>query len=406
MSPRAELVASAALAAVTLAADAFALATGNGRLAAIAVVPALVVCTVGAVVGYVRAARGTAGSSGALSLDPVTGLADASQLRADLEEFVVEDLPGERLTLLILDLVGFKRYNDAFGFACGDALLRRLSRRLSEVMKDRGRAYRLRGAQFAVVSPGAKTAGLRAAASDAVLEIGEGFMVRGAHGSVLLPDEAKSVSQALKLADQEIQAQRATLRSHGLDELSANGLRPATKIAKSPFDIVELAVAVAQHMGMTGHEVGHLESATSLRDVGMMALPDELAHAGGMLSEEDGQFVRLHTLAGERLLRSNFRMDAVADIVRASHEQWDGEGYPDGLAGDDIPLAARIVFVCCAFEDMTAHHAKRPPMETEMALRELQRGSGTLYDPCVVGAFVAIFSDRAGTADPVGSPAA
>src|SRR4051795_2650390 len=291
MSPRAELVATAGLAAATLAADGVALATGNGRLAAIAVSPALAVCTILAIAGYARAVRTGTRSSNAVSRDPVTGLPDATKLRADLEGFLTEDLPNGRRTLLILDLVGFKRYNDAFGFACGDALLRRLSRRLADLMRDRGRAYRPRGAQFAVIAPGTKTAGLRASASDAVLEIGEGFMIRGAHGSVLLPDEAQSVSQALKLADQEIQAQRATLRSHGLDELSANGLRPATKIAKSPFDIVELAVAVAQHMGMTGHEVGHLESATSLRDVGMMALPDELAHASGPLSEEDAQFV-------------------------------------------------------------------------------------------------------------------
>jgi diguanylate cyclase (GGDEF)-like protein len=406
MSPRTEFVATATLAGASLAADAVAVASGNGALAALALGPTLLVCTVLAVVGYVRAAHEATTRRSVVSADPVTGLADASQLRADIEGFLDDHTPGERRTLLILDLVGFKRYNDAFGFACGDALLRRLSRRLEDVMQHRGRAYRLRGAQFAVVAPGTKTAGLRAAASDAVLEVGEGFMVRGAHGSVLLPDEAESVSQALKLADQEIQAQRATLRSHGLDELSANGLRPATRISASPFDIVELAVAVAQHMGMTGHELDHLETAASLRDVGMIALPDELAHAAGPLSDEDEQFVRLHTLAGERLLRSNFRMDAVADVVRSSHEHWDGEGYPDGLVGEDIPLAARIVLVCSSFEDMISHHAQRPTMSTDEALRELARGRGTISHPAVVGALGAIYTARAGAVDPLGTPAA
>src|SRR3954454_3902290 len=108
MSPRAELVASAALAAATLATDAFALVTGNGRLAAIAVTPALAVCTVVALVGYVRAARTGAGLTSPVSHAPVTGLPDAGQLRSDLEAFLAEDLAGERRTLLILDLVGFK----------------------------------------------------------------------------------------------------------------------------------------------------------------------------------------------------------------------------------------------------------------------------------------------------------
>jgi response regulator RpfG family c-di-GMP phosphodiesterase len=159
-------------------------------------------------------------------------------------------------------------------------------------------------------------------------------------------------------------------------------------------------------MGMTGHELDHLECAAALRDVGMIALPDELAHAAGDLNREDEQFLRLHTLAGERLLRSNFRMDAVADVVRSTHEQWDGDGYPDGLIGEDIPLASRIVAVCSAFEDLTAHHAHRPMLTAEDALRDLRRESGTVYDPAVVGAFVAIFTDRAGAVDPLGTPAA
>jgi two-component system, cell cycle response regulator len=405
MSPRTELVSNGALSGAALVGDIAALATGHGGFAAIALLPVLALCAAVAAVGCIRAATEAFTIPRTVSVDPVTGLADAAQLRDDVTAFLDDHEPGDRRTLLILDLVGFKRYNDSFGFACGDALLRRLSRKLSAEMRDRGNVYRLRGAQFAVLAPGSKSAGLRAAAADAVLEIGEGFTVRGAHGSVILPDEAREVSRALKLADQEIQSQRATLRSHGLDELTPAGYRPASRIAQSPFDVVELATAVGAHLGMTGTELDQLESAAALRDVGMIALPDELAHAASGLEGEDAEFVRLHTLSGERLLRSNFRMDGVADIVRSSHERWDGEGYPDGLAGEDIPLASRVVFVCSAFEDMTAHHAQRTVLPTDQARHELELGAGTLYDPAVVSAFVAMLTERSPAGDArLGSP--
>jgi two-component system cell cycle response regulator len=106
---------------------------------------------------------------------------------------------------------------------------------------------------------------------------------------------------------------------------------------------------------------------------------------------------------GERLLRSNFGMDRVAAIVRSSHERWDGTGYPDGKAGESIPLAARVVFVCSAFQDMTTQRSHRPALTAGQALRELERCAGTQFDPAVVAAFVGAFTDRSdATGDAVG----
>jgi diguanylate cyclase (GGDEF)-like protein len=343
------------------------------------------------VAAVVRDRRLRAAQREATRVDVLTGLPNGARLRDEIAVFMSGRSGDQRRTLLIFDLVGFKKYNDAFGFACGDALLRRVARKLADTVGEEGDVYRLRGGQFAVVSSRAEVAPLRVAAGDALFEVGEGFMIRCAQGSAVLPRDARDVSEALKLADQQVQTERATLRSQGIDDLSiASPPTLAARVAASPYDIGELSVAVGHCLGISGDELDHLESAASLRDVGMISVPDAVVHASGRLTDEDWRFVQLHTLVGERLLRSNLGMDGVASVVRSSHERWDGTGYPDGLAGEDIPLASRILFVCGAFQDMTTQRAHRPALTADQALSELERCAGTQFDPAVVAAFVGV----------------
>ncbi|MCW2967030.1 MAG: diguanylate cyclase and metal dependent phosphohydrolase [Solirubrobacteraceae bacterium] len=395
MSPRKELAAISVVAAAAL------LATGLGTLLGqsgwgLGMVAGLVVCLGLGVSGFWRNHRAYAAERAATRLDSLTGLPNGSQLREDVAAFLSIRAGDEVRKLLIFDLVGFKKYNDSFGFAAGDALLRRLARKLTDAVGDAGRIYRLRGAQFAVVTDARETAPLRMAAGDALFEIGEGFMIRCAQGSATVPAPAADVSEALKLADQEVQAERATLRSQGIDDISiTTPAANAVRVAPSPYDVTELSISVGQCLGMAGEDLDHLECAAALRDVGMMSVPDAVVHAPGRLTDEDWLFVQLHTLVGERLLRSNFGLDGVAKVVRSSHERWDGSGYPDGTSGEDIPLAARVVFVCSAFQDMTTQRSHRPALTADQALRELERCAGTQFDPAVVAAFVGAFSDRA-----------
>jgi two-component system cell cycle response regulator len=404
MAPRNELAATAVVATVGLVAAGIGHLLGHGNTWTVGLAPALAVCLGLAAAALWRTGRAAATDHAAARLDRMTGLSNGAQLREDIELFLAERGDDDRRKLLIFDLVGFKKYNDSFGFAAGDALLRRLARKLREAIGDQGDLYRLRGAQFAVVTDAHETPVLRAAAGDSLFEIGEGFMIRCAQGAVVLPSQATNVSDALKLADQEVQAERAMLRSQGIDDLSISA--PATggaRVAPSPFDVADLSVSVGQCLGMAGLELDHLECAAALRDVGMMSVPDAVVAAPGRLTDEDWGFVQLHTLVGERLLRSNFGMDRVAAIVRSSHERWDGSGYPDGKAGETIPLAARVVFVCSAFQDMTTQRSHRPALTAGQALRELERCAGTQFDPAVVAAFVGAFTDRSdATGDAVG----
>jgi two-component system, cell cycle response regulator len=128
--------------------------------------------------------------------------------------------------------------------------------------------------------------------------------------------------------------------------------------------------------------------AASLHDIGKMAIPDEILEKAGPLTDEEWKFVRRHTLVGERILLAAPALSHVAGIVRSSHERFDGSGYPDGLAGEAIPLSARIVFVCDAFDAMTSRRSYAGRLSEAEAVDELRREAGRQFDPDVVQAFL------------------
>jgi HD-GYP domain-containing protein (c-di-GMP phosphodiesterase class II) len=155
--------------------------------------------------------------------------------------------------------------------------------------------------------------------------------------------------------------------------------------------VVELSVMVADKLGLDVRERRRVEFTARLRDVGKSALPKEIVDKPGPLTDKEWDVMRTHTIRGEELLDKIGGVPSdVGPIVRASHESWDGSGYPDGLSGPSIPLAARIVSCCVAFDAMTTEQSYRVPMHQEVALRELVDNAGTQFDPHVVRALIAV----------------
>jgi two-component system cell cycle response regulator len=153
-------------------------------------------------------------------------------------------------------------------------------------------------------------------------------------------------------------------------------------------------------MGITGAMLDDVERAAELHDIGKIAIPDAILNKPGPLDLEEWSFMRRHTLIGESMLSAAPALQGAAKIVRSSHERIDGEGYPDGLRGDEIPLASRIVFVCDAFHAMTSDRPYGVAGTVPDALAELADCAGTQFDPAVVEAFKAeIASLGAGDAE-------
>jgi HD-GYP domain-containing protein (c-di-GMP phosphodiesterase class II) len=156
-------------------------------------------------------------------------------------------------------------------------------------------------------------------------------------------------------------------------------------------DVVELAVEVGTRMGLDGDTLRDLEFGALLHDVGKIAVPKEILNKPGRLTTQEWEVMKQHTIEGQRMLENVGGVLArVGVIVRASHEHFDGTGYPDGLTGDAIPVEARICAACDAFSAMTTHRPYRPPMPIDAALAELRRCSGTQFDPEAVAALAQI----------------
>ena len=146
-------------------------------------------------------------------------------------------------------------------------------------------------------------------------------------------------------------------------------------------------MAVADELGLDARERRAVEFVALLHDVGKVRIPKEIINKPGALTDEERAIINMHTIEGEHMLKKvGGLLGEIGTIVRSCHERWDGGGYPDGLAGGDIPLIARIVACCDAFNAMTTDRPYRAALPLGEALAELERGSGGQFDPAVVEA--------------------
>jgi putative nucleotidyltransferase with HDIG domain len=156
-------------------------------------------------------------------------------------------------------------------------------------------------------------------------------------------------------------------------------------------DVVELAVKVADEMGLDEDARRETEMGALLHDIGKIAVPDEIINKPGPLNDEEWAIMKTHTVEGERMLQQvGGLLSSVGVVVRASHERWDGGGYPDGLVGEQIPVPARICAACDAFNAMTTDRSYRKALPLEVAIAELRKHSGTQFAPDVVEALIAV----------------
>jgi putative nucleotidyltransferase with HDIG domain len=158
--------------------------------------------------------------------------------------------------------------------------------------------------------------------------------------------------------------------------------------------VVSLSIAVADAMGLDSADRRNVEFGALLHDVGKIAVPKEIINKPGPLTEDEWVVIKTHTIEGQRMLdRVGGLLSQVGRIVRSSHEKWDGTGYPDGLAGDQIPVGAAIVCCCDAFNAMTTDRSYRDALPLDEAIEELQANSGTQFSPAVVEALLGVLHE-------------
>jgi diguanylate cyclase (GGDEF)-like protein len=339
--------------------------------------------------------------------DELTGLPNR---RALIEELERRTGANERFVLVLADLNGFKRYNDTFGHPAGDALLRRLGLQLAAACEGRGIAARLGGDEFCVLLFGdVATDDAHMLVREALSDEGEGFCITAASGVAAVPGESADPSAALRLADSRMYAAKITGHPSAEERLSSVLLRMLDEshpgLGSHVEQVAGLAVACAQTLGLAADDVRAVERAAELHDLGKVAIPSAILTKQGPLSDEEWTFMRRHSIIGERILAGVPALERVALMVRSSHERWDGNGYPDGLAGEEISIGARIICAADAYCAMTEARPYAAARSVASARQELRACSGGQFDPAVVTAFLAALDSDAARPDAPGSPA-
>ena len=332
--------------------------------------------------------------------DDLTGLGNRRLLLVDLERAIAEGTDHSPAAFAMFDLDGFKAYNDTHGHPAGDALLARLGARLADTFAGSGTAYRLGGDEFCVLLHGSP-AELEAAIGQALDALTEAHdEIRSSVGFALLPREARDASSALRIVDQRMYAQKddhraSATKRQARDLLLSVADQHAPDLRPHSDWVADLARAVAEQLAVRAADIEDIVLAADLHDIGKVIIPRTILHKPGPLDASEWEVIRKHTITGEAILRSAPALQGAATIVRSTHERVDGGGYPDGLADGDIPLGARIIAVCDAYDAMTSDRAYRPAMTQAEALAELEAASGTQFDPIVVAAARAVLEHPA-----------
>ncbi len=325
--------------------------------------------------------------------DSLTGLGNSRGMRLELDARFEE--PRRPFALALFDLDGFKPYNDRFGHPAGDSLLERAGRRLALTVDGRGAAFRAGGDEFCVMldCDHGSIATMIERCRHALSERGEGFDVVASAGVVHVPEEASDASSAMRLADLRLYDEKH-LRSGDPRHQAARALVQMMREQNAERSthlsrVARLSRAVCRQLGLPAEQVDEVVRAAELHDIGMIAIPDTLLEKRGPLTEQERAFVERHPVIGERVLGAAPSLAPIARIVRATHERWDGTGYPDGIAGEAIPVGSRIILACNAYDAITSERPYRERRWPAEALAELWVASGTQLDPAVVAALQA-----------------
>ncbi len=352
--------------------------------------------------------------------DPlIPSLLSLSAFRTQLELDVARAHRNRRpLTVALLDVDRFRELNLERGYAAGDAVLAAVAGLIAEQTGVHNLACRTGGDEFAFLLP--ETGAVAREAIERLLvelEDLEAGGIRGISASVGIAtlemgDKPETVLAAARAALEQARARGgrqaavfggASENGDAALDLGHGDVIAALASALEERDrytgehsesVVDLTARVGEALALGGEEISRVRTAALLHDIGKVGVPDEILHKPGPLNDQEWEIMRQHPVIGERILRAIPGMGDVARIVRHEHERWDGKGYPDCLAGTEIPVGSRIILACDAYHAMVSDRPYRKAMEHTDAIAELSGNAGAQFDPEVVEALVGYLFGR------------
>lgn len=357
--------------------------------------------------------------------DPLTGLHNRRYFNHELQPSLTRDQGATRLAVLMMDIYDFKRINDTFGHETGDEALRAIARVLRSAVRSGDEVIRYGGDEFVVIMLDADLA-----QANRVKQAIETAIDRWnrTERPATLPEltlnigveaaSASDVQQLLARADQDMYAAKRSEERRRLTRLleesentrekhTLQAVLALTKIQelKDPYTrghserARRMAMRVAERLGLSHEDVITVGFGAVLHDVGKIVIPPEILHKAGPLNDEEKRVMRLHPEYGANIVGELDLLSDIRPLVLYHQERYDGEtsgnypGYPEGRAGSEIPIGARIIAVVDSYDAMTSNRSYRNALPPDQAVAELRRHAGSQFDPQVVKAFLDVLQE-------------
>ncbi len=356
-------------------------------------------------------------------IDELTGLFNRRHFEERLkEEISRHSRYGDALSIFMIDLDSFKSYNDIYGHPSGDILLNQVGKIIRSSVRNADQAFRYGGDEFVVVLPQTAmndayvvaervrdrveeemkqkeiavtcSVGLASYPSDGVIS---GELVTAADTALYFAKRTggNRVYLSSKILSEPLEEAGIYARRNGLSAIYALA---STVEARDPYTyghsrkVNTYAVALAEAIGLSPEEVSRVSTAALLHDIGKIGVPDKVLNKKGKLSEEDWELIKEHPRLGANIVGNIPNLVPCLSGILYHHERWDGGGYPEGLKGEEIPIEARILSIADSFAAMTSARPYRPALRNEEVVKEIQRCSGSQFDPELVPVFMDIIA--------------
>lgn len=352
--------------------------------------------------------------------DVLTGLYNHRYFQEKLKAFLDAASEENPLSLIMLDIDYFKNYNDSYGHLAGDNVLKSIGIILKEIIKKPDFSARYGGEEFVVVLP--KCNGEKAvqiaeeirAKVKGTKFIGEEHQPEGSItvscGIATCPNHANNIKDLIKYADQalykakNLNKNKVELYHSIFDNLEVeenerelvNSIHTLVSVinARDRYTyghserVTEYSLKLANKMGLREEEIRLLSYAAFLHDIGKIEIDRDILNKPGRFNEEEWNIVKQHPTWGSDIVKSVKKLSPVAPLILYHHENYDGTGYPTGIKGESIPLLSRIIKVVDSYDAMISNRTYKKSMFINEALEELQRCSGTMFDPVITEHFI------------------
>ncbi len=365
--------------------------------------------------------------------DGLTGVYDHNYFLKALDRYMDKARKrNQNISLVMIDLDDFKFYNDKFGHVLGDEILKTTANILIDSVRNDDIICRYGGDEFAIILNGANKERAFRIAERIRKKIAQttfrdpeskhSFSITASIGISTYPDDAMGGKQLMDKADKAMYRIKRNVKNkteHYLSEF-ADLEKEFTASEKAFFDTIKLlinlldardrytwehcrqvakyAVDIAEEMGLSEKEREYIRLTGYLHDIGKIHVQPDVLNKPNKLNDEEMAVIRLHPIVGANLLAPIRGFKKIIPMIYHHHEWYNGGGYPDGLVGEKIPLAARVLAVADGFDAMTSNRPYRKAQLAEWAVEEIKKQRGIQYDPAVVDAFVKIWNERSGEA--------